>query len=172
MCNITLYKIILIICSYVLISVQLQPAWLPFHYFFQYDIVMSSYVNLAFYIHGHQLSRLHLLDSNKFLHQVTVGYALYSSSLPSGADESEHTLNQLLVEMDGMTDNSGVILLASTNRAEVLDKVTKLNNLLILDKQFVYVNDHFLYTLQYCVMKHFHSISFLLCPLHCSCMLS
>ncbi|KAF6024681.1 hypothetical protein EB796_017003 [Bugula neritina] len=48
--------------------------------------------------------------------------AASGSSLPSGADESEHTLNQLLVEMDGMTDNSGVILLASTNRAEVLDK--------------------------------------------------
>ncbi|KAK0181008.1 hypothetical protein PV327_003330 [Microctonus hyperodae] len=36
--------------------------------------------------------------------------------------ESEQTLNQLLVEMDGMATKDGVIILASTNRAEVLDK--------------------------------------------------
>merc|ERR1719210_2727024 len=36
--------------------------------------------------------------------------------------EREQTLNQLLVEMDGMTSTSDVIMLASTNRAEVLDK--------------------------------------------------
>ncbi|KAL0279905.1 UNVERIFIED_CONTAM: hypothetical protein PYX00_001365 [Menopon gallinae] len=35
--------------------------------------------------------------------------------------ESEHTLNQLLVEMDGMATREGVVMLASTNRAEVLD---------------------------------------------------
>ncbi len=37
-------------------------------------------------------------------------------------DERENTLNQLLTEMDGFGDNSGVILLAATNRAEILDK--------------------------------------------------
>ena len=37
--------------------------------------------------------------------------------------EEEHTLNQLLVEMDGMQTQAGVIMLASTNRADVLDKV-------------------------------------------------
>lgn len=36
--------------------------------------------------------------------------------------ESEQTLNQLLVEMDGMASREAVIVLASTNRAEVLDK--------------------------------------------------
>ena len=36
--------------------------------------------------------------------------------------ESEQTLNQLLVEMDGMASKEGVIVLASTNRAEVLDQ--------------------------------------------------
>ncbi len=39
-----------------------------------------------------------------------------------GNDEREQTLNQLLVEMDGFSDNSNVIVLAATNRAEVLDK--------------------------------------------------
>ncbi|XP_012138148.2 SPG7 matrix AAA peptidase subunit, paraplegin [Megachile rotundata] len=40
----------------------------------------------------------------------------------SGDSESERTLNQLLVEMDGMTTSQDIIILASTNRAEVLDK--------------------------------------------------
>lgn len=37
--------------------------------------------------------------------------------------ESEQTLNQLLVEMDGMTSEENIIMLASTNRADILDKV-------------------------------------------------
>lgn len=40
----------------------------------------------------------------------------------SGNSESERTLNQLLVEMDGMTTSQDIIILASTNRADVLDK--------------------------------------------------
>ena len=39
-----------------------------------------------------------------------------------GHDEREQTLNQLLVEMDGFSDNEGVIILAATNRPDVLDK--------------------------------------------------
>lgn len=38
-----------------------------------------------------------------------------------GNDEREQTLNQLLVEMDGMGDNHGVVIIAATNRADVLD---------------------------------------------------
>ncbi|XP_068159063.1 mitochondrial inner membrane m-AAA protease component paraplegin [Drosophila tropicalis] len=39
-----------------------------------------------------------------------------------GSGESEQTLNQLLVEMDGMATKEGVLMLASTNRADILDK--------------------------------------------------
>ena len=44
-----------------------------------------------------------------------------SGSLMGGNDEREQTLNQLLAEMDGFEPNAGVILLAATNRPEVLD---------------------------------------------------
>ena len=44
------------------------------------------------------------------------------AGLGGGHDEREQTLNQLLVEMDGFSDNEGVIILAATNRPDVLDK--------------------------------------------------
>ena len=50
-----------------------------------------------------------------------VGRARGKNIISGGNDERESTLNQLLTEMDGFGTNSGVIILAATNRADVLD---------------------------------------------------
>ena len=47
-----------------------------------------------------------------------------------GSGESEQTLNQLLVEMDGIGSKEGVVVLSSTNRLDILDKVSDPKKLL------------------------------------------
>ena len=43
------------------------------------------------------------------------------AGMGGGNDEREQTLNQMLVEMDGMTENNGIVIIAATNRPDVLD---------------------------------------------------
>mmetsp|Transcript_34931 Transcript_34931/g.138275 ORF Transcript_34931/g.138275 Transcript_34931/m.138275 type:complete len:144 (+) Transcript_34931:1565-1996(+) len=51
-----------------------------------------------------------------------IGRSRGRGGLIGGNDERENTLNQLLVEMDGFQQNSGVVVLAGTNRVDVLDQ--------------------------------------------------
>lgn len=50
-----------------------------------------------------------------------LGRARGAGNLPGGNDEREQTLNQLLTELDGFDPSSGIVLLAATNRPEILD---------------------------------------------------
>ncbi|HUU56668.1 MAG TPA: ATP-dependent zinc metalloprotease FtsH [bacterium] len=56
-----------------------------------------------------------------FIDELDAVGRLRGAGLGGGHDEREQTLNQLLVEMDGFESNEGVILLAATNRPDVLD---------------------------------------------------
>jgi cell division protease FtsH len=56
-----------------------------------------------------------------FIDEIDAVGRMRGAGLGGGHDEREQTLNQLLVEMDGFESNDGVILLAATNRPDVLD---------------------------------------------------
>ncbi len=56
-----------------------------------------------------------------FIDEIDAVGRLRGAGMGGGHDEREQTLNQLLVEMDGFEGNEGIIVLAATNRADVLD---------------------------------------------------
>ncbi len=56
-----------------------------------------------------------------FIDEIDAVGRLRGAGLGGGHDEREQTLNQLLVEMDGFDPNTGIIVIAATNRADILD---------------------------------------------------
>ena len=57
-----------------------------------------------------------------FIDEIDANDRQRGAELGGGHDEREQTLNQLLVEMDGFDVNDGVIVIAATNRPDVLDQ--------------------------------------------------
>ena len=57
-----------------------------------------------------------------FIDEIDAVARQRGTGLGGGHDEREQTLNQLLVEMDGFGANEGIIVLAATNRVDILDK--------------------------------------------------
>lgn len=70
-----------------------------------------------------------------------IGRKRSSRGPEGGGDEGEQTLNQLLVEMDGIGSKEGVLMLASTNRADILDKV----HIYLLIVMFIHSNSYIVF---------------------------
>ena len=62
-----------------------------------------------------------------FIDEIDAVARQRGTGLGGGHDEREQTLNQLLVEMDGFGANEGIIVLAATNRVDILDKAILLS---------------------------------------------
>lgn len=60
-----------------------------------------------------------------FIDEIDAVAKKRSNGSTGGNDERDNTLNQLLVEMDGFTTEQSVIILAATNRADILDEALK-----------------------------------------------
>src|SRR5699024_5052306 len=58
---------------------------------------------------------------NVFIDEIDAVGRRRGAGMGGGHDEREQTLNQLLVEMDGFSKNEGIIVMAATNRADILD---------------------------------------------------
>jgi cell division protease FtsH len=58
---------------------------------------------------------------SSFIDEIDAVGRQRGAGMGGGHDEREQTLNQMLVEMDGFSGNEGVIVIAATNRSDVLD---------------------------------------------------
>lgn len=81
------------------------------------------YIIYSYFYYNNILKSFYRAPSIIYIDEIdAIGRKRSESSVQSSNNESERTLNQLLVEMDGMISKENIIVLASTNRAEILDK--------------------------------------------------
>ena len=90
------------------------------------QIFLSCNVRVCAQTHSSDTVHALLKEVDSDLHVVTdeidaIGRARGRGGFAGGNDERENTLNQLLVEMDGFATTQGVIVLAGTNRPDILD---------------------------------------------------
>ena len=90
------------------------------------SIAASEFVELFVGIGASRVRDLFLKAKEKspciiFIDEIDSIGRQRGSGIGGGNDEREQTLNQLLTELDGFTDNSGIIVIAATNRPDILD---------------------------------------------------